>query len=364
MAKEQAQSSQQEVQAEEAIATEQPTITREPVDGDHTFDDLETQSVEFDPLFEDEDVTEAELMGEEPEPEADTKEPEVEKETAAPQPEGDKEEVTDEGKETLDDGGNKPPKGFVPIQALHQERGQRQMLSQEVQQLKEQLATLSQQKPLEDDQRKLDLDTDTEGFKVLSEEAFEELLEDDPVEAIKYERKLRSYEAQQASIAEAEKIQNESIARAIGMMTEAIPDLYDTNSDVNQKLTDFAAQKGFQDLDGLAVLTDPRTQVVPSGGSKPKPLGETAANLVVFLNNYFKEAQAFNDPNASNELKDSLKAEITKSLLQKIKSDSGTHVSLADLPGDSGNIGDSGDILTEEQFSKLSEAEQKRYLGG
>ena len=336
--------------AEEAISSEQ-AATPEPAAASDTMDvggQSEGQAVGFESLFE-ESVSDAELMGEEAEsetkeetvssPPKDEKEPETEPETKEDPPD-------DEGQE-------KPPKGFVPIQALHQERTQRQVLAQQLQQLQAQLDAAKTAKPEAEAQ-----DTDSD-FKVLSESEFNELLEEDPVEAIKYDRKLRSWETRQAEEANAAKAEQSIIDRSISMMVDTVPGLYDEGNDTNEQLTNFAAEHGFTDLNGLSIVTDPRTRVIPANGGKPQLLGETAAHFVTLLNDLFQSTK-----NGDKTKDSTLKAEATKELLSKLKqSPAGQHVSLGDIPG-----GDTIDVtagpMTEAQYAKMSAEDKRRYLGG
>ena len=256
----------------------------------------------------------------------------------------------------------KPPKGFVPIQALHQERGQRQLLTQEVQTLRAENTALKSGKVSEQEAES----AKEAEFEVLSEEDFNELLGDDPVEAIKYERKLRAHEAKQADQKKVADADTATIEQSLGMMATAIPGLYDTDSDVNQKLSDFAVEKGFADLDGLALVTDPRTKIIPTNGGNPQLLGDTAANLVIMLNTLFQEAGVSKEDPDNKELTEKLRGEITKELLAKIKKPAGAeHKSLGDIPGDAGSdLTLTGGPKTEADFAKLSEDDQQRLLGG
>jgi hypothetical protein len=353
----------EETTSQQAITTDVQAPTSEPASLDNISDaqpPAEGQSVTFEPLFDTESVSEAELMGEEGEPKDDQQKPSETKEEPATSPPKD-EKKQDESKEDSPTE-DKPPKGFVPIQALHQERGQRQMLTIEVQQLKSELEALKSGKT--EDQNAAPHDDD---FNVLSDEEFDALLEEDPVEAIKYDRKFRAYEARQAEKAKSERAERQLIDQSVGMMEEAVPGLYDQDSDVNQRLTEFAIEKGFADMDGLALVTDPRTKIVPHNGGKPRALGQTAAHFVVMLHNLFKEASLpKDDAGREKALMDRVKAEVTQELLGKIKQPTGAeHKSIADMPGDAGSdVLNLSGPLTEAAFANLSDADQRRLLGG
>lgn len=345
-------------QATPAVEAAQ-AATPEPASFDNTIDvsaESEAQATTgFEGLFDTENVSEAELMGEEGTPEQVTEPDPKPSETKGAEPSPAKDEkkadepVVEEGK---------PPKGFVPIQALHQERGQRQLLSQEMARIRSELEAIKSGKATAPDVPKPDLVGPE--FKVLSEAEFDALLEEDPVEAIKYDRKLRAHEAKEAQKAQSANQEQSLIERSIGMMAEAVPGLYDEGSDVNAKLSNFAVEKGFMDLDGLALVTDPRTRIIDANG-KPRMLGETASYLVVMLNNLFQEVSK---DDGNKALTEKIRAEVTKEVLSKITLPAGAeHHSIGDIPGDAGDTINLS-LLSEADFAKLSEADQRRLLGG
>ena len=342
----------EETASQTTEATPEPAAITDTVDAEGQS---EGQAVEHESLF-DEAVSEAELMGEEAGPATETKEAVSSPPKAAKETDPTPEAVTKE--EPPADGQEKPPKGFVPLQALQQERTQRQTLSTKVQQLEAQLAAAKDKadgvKPA---------DTTTDDFTVLSEEEFNSLVEEDPVEAIKYDRKLRAYEHTQAQKAEAAKSEQDIVDRSIGMMSEAVPGLYDQDNDANEQISAFATEKGFVDMDGLSLITDPRTRIIPVGGGKPRLLGETAAHLVTMLGNLFQESKNGKPIDNTAAVTEKVKAEVTKDLLSKLKQSQSGHMSLGDVPGDSGLDGLT-QPLTEEAYAKLSGADKRRYLGG
>jgi len=350
----------------EQAATPEPAAPEQTVSADAPSEAQAT--TKFDPLFDTESVSEAELRGEEP-PKADappepTPKPSETKEAgSSPPKDGKDEQPTEKATDEPGDAG-KPPKGFVSIKALHQERGQRQILSQELSRVRTELEQLrAGQKASPESTPAAEAVKEEPGFKVLSEAEFDALVEDDPVEAIKYDRKLRVYEAKQAQRQQAEQSENAVIEESIGMMAGAIPGLYDEASDINQRLSDFAVSNGFTDIDGLALVTDPRTKVIPANGGKPQPLGQAAAHLVLMLNNLFQAASK--SPDVKQKIEQSVREQVTKEVLSKIKQPSGAeHRSLGDIPGDAGDTAAPPTVLTEADFARLSEADQRRLLGG
>ena len=177
----------------------------------------ENAPVEFNSLFGgDEDVTEAELKGEEKpsqeeepasseslddeaKPDGESTEVKPDDESGmikAPDLTGDEETIKDgeiEGK-SVDGGEEKPdyskppPKGYVALPALQEER-------RNVQNLRAQVSTLQTQ--IEQDAQEVESkekEAEQEEFKVISDSEFEELLEEDPDAALLYEHKLRQHE--------------------------------------------------------------------------------------------------------------------------------------------------------------------------
>lgn len=316
---------------------------------------------EFPPLFEDEEEhSEEELIGEPEEA------PEGEEEAVTPPPEGEEEEPpekdAEEGKpeeegEPKDD---KPPAGYVPLAALHEERGKRQFLAQEIETLKQELQFLKESPPK--DQKP------EEEFRVLSDQEFQELLEDDPAEAILYDRRLRVYEAEQARKLEQERIEKEIVDRSAKAMLEVVPDLYDPNSTTNQELSKFAVEQGFNE-DYLPVLTDPRTKIIPPGADEPVLLGDVAVSQVKMLYNLYQKAKSSDRAAIEKEVTDRVTKEVTdrvtKEIMAKFKaSPAQEYQSLASVPGNGDEPFDITRNLTPAQVDKLTPAQRRVYLGG
>ena len=356
----------------EESAQEQETQTQEK----QNVDDLTREGPEpkdFPPLFDDEPegYTEAQLTGEDEEEEASGEEdnsetpPPSDDQTKSEDPKGDEKEddETKEEKEEEEGDAVKPPPGYVPLAALHEERGKRQLLSQEIDALKSEVQTLKQL-PLGEEKKT------EEEFKVLTDEEFAELLEDDPTEAILYDRKLRAYEAKQAAEAQRQAQEQVIIDRSVKAMTEVIPDIYDPQSSTNAELSKFALEQGFDEA-FLPVLTDPRTKVIPPGQTDPVLLGEAAVGQVKLLYSLYQQR--------NNDNRNALEAEIeakltpvitervTKELMSKIKTSDNNppgFTSLGEAPGAGDEPFDITKNLTAEQVDKLSPAKRRAYLGG
>ena len=340
---------------------------------DQTDEGPEAQ--DFPPLFEDESeaLTEEQLTGDEEALES-------EEEAASPPPEGDEkppeEKASEEGDDTppgdkppedkppedeaKEDG--KPPEGYVPLAALHEERGKRQYLSTELETLKAEIKELKDvpQAPKEGE------------FKVLSDKEFQDLLDEDPTEAILYDRRLRVHETGLSQKAEAQRADQAIIDQSARLMREAIPQIYDSNSTINNDLSKFAVEQGF-DEQYLPVLTDPRTKVIPPGSNEPVLLGDVAVGQVKMLYNLYQQKSNSGDRAAIDKeievavAKDRKETtdRVTKQIVAKFKATpTQDYHSIGDIPGGGDEPFDVSKTLTAAQVDKLSETQKRQYLGG
>ncbi len=223
----------------------------------------EMQNQNFEPLFEDErPFSEAELSG--------TDEEMPEKKEVESSPKEDKPEESE---------------GYAPHAALHETR----------EMLKEEKAA---RKDLEDKVDKLAAEKAEpepempDGFKVLTDLEFDELVDDDPQEALRYQVKLQKYEKQQAEAkkemgarqAQIDQVINQTVER----IEKAVPGLYDEDNSISKDLADFAINSGFKDENYLEVMTNPSTIIIPAGTNNPYLLGDGAASLIELLHNLHK----------------------------------------------------------------------------
>lgn len=335
----------------------------------------ETQ--DFPALFEDEteSLSEEDLTG-------DKETPESEKEAVPPPPEGDEppkdkppeeksekpekelEKKEEPAKEELDKDEpdkEKPPSGFVPLAALHEERGKRQYLSQEVDGLRQEILTL----------KETPKGTKSDGFKVLSDKEFEELLEENPTEAILYDRQLRVHEAGEVRKSDVQRADEAIINESTRAMREAVPQIYDPGSTINDDLTKFAVEQGF-DEQYLPVLTDPRTKIIPPGSDEPVLLGNVAVGQVKMLYNLYKRGDNSDRAAIDEEIAAAVKKDrkettdrVTKEVMAKFNATpSQEYHSLGDIPGSGDEPFDVSKDLSEKQIDDLPEAQRRRYLGG
>ena len=316
-------------------------------------------------FFVDEVVSDAELMGEDlAEGETNAGDQPGPDKTDKAQPKGDDDSVTGDDNENADtaaakaetddnkdanekDGGKKkPPEGFVPYQALNEERTKRQTLAQ-------------QNADLVAENEVLKANTDSEGeveeFKVLSDAEFDKLADNDPQEAIKYDRKLAAHQRETRR----QDAEQDQINVAADIIQQTVPGIYDEGSDSGMELGNFAVENGL-DPQFLTLLTDPRTKVIAEGSKGALLMGEGAASVVSLLNNL--RTKTGNLDSVKQEMEKSLRKTITAELITKFKGGNAAR-SILDVPGDAGDEMGSSGPLTEAQFSKLSPAEQEKLLG-
>jgi hypothetical protein len=202
-------------------------------------------------------------------------------------------------------------------------------------------------------------------FKELSDDEYDELVTTDYAKAQRYIKRLADYREAQHASAEQDR-QQRSISEAAQRnaatiintsreaMAQEVPGLYDQNSDINERLMTFAEQHGM-DGDLLAALTDPATVIVQRGAKSGAYLGRGAvATLRLIHNLYQGEAR----------IRGELTRSITEEVMGKVKTDAGVYKSLGDNPAQTTIPEDTGQIVTEDDFRNLSEADQRRLLGG
>lgn len=272
----------------------------------------------------------------------------------------------------------KPPKGYVPKQALDEERTRRKELSTKLQELEQQITALQQgsvpgqQQSQEASQQE---DPEFKDFQVLSDQEFDKLINDDPVEAIKYQNKLMRYRDRQreqhVSKARQEVVQQREqalVQEAAQAMAEAAPGIFDENSTVKQDLSKFAQENGFGS-EYLSYMTDPRTRIIPPGQSEPVVVGRGAAELVGMINNAYQKT-ASSDPETlrsqvRQEVEQELREKITQELTEKFKGQAAPQSpGLGDAPpAGSDTPVDTKKVYTEDEWMSLSAEARAKILG-
>lgn len=324
------------------------------------------------PFFE-EEVSEAELMGEEAPPEEEAKEKPKDEEVATEsgKPEEKPQEKPEEKPETGKD--EKPPTGYVPKGALAEEREKRKEAQQEIERLRKELEGKKEEIPAEREKELLKSLGIPEDFKVLSEDEEDALMEEDLFSYNKYQRNLRKYERATVDVAQRQRIEKDLVAKsdqivsgAVRRMEEAVPGIHEENSEINKNLTEFAVSHGF-DAEYLNALTDPKTMFLPAGATSPMYLGDGAAAVVEFIHGLYRSSS---DNKSQEKLEKEVTERLTKEITERVTADlmkkfktSGkeTFKSLGEAPG---SMDVSTGKFTEKEFSKMTEDEQRAALGG
>jgi len=323
--------------------------------------------------------------------EADKGKPPGEKEKPAdPKPKGDEKDVKppekDETKEAKPDEADPdytkpPPKGYVPLPAVQQEREENTRvrtenrgLQAQVTQLQGEVETLKTKQPV------AGTEDEFKDFKVLSNKEFEDLNNDDPDAAAAYTYKyVRFNQFQNVNArkqqADSDLKRNESaiVQGAYDRMKTAIPDIENDNSEIVDKLIDFAVGQGF-DENYLGILTHPETRIIPVGNKNSYVLGPGAASLIDMITKFHQLSQS--DPEklrsditaeVEKDLRGTIEKEVrekvTQELLSKLKENPDEFRSIDTVPGAETTVGDKT-FISEVDYAKYSEAERERLLSG
>lgn len=176
------------------------------------------------------------------------------------------------------------------------------------------------------------------GFKVLSDEEFEQLRDEDPDEAIVYLRKegqFQAYNKKRRTEQEyTQAFEHQVLEDAWERIAEVIPNALERDRPEVQEaiteLNEFALENGLTDQQ-LAILTNPSTRVIVKGSDgreRVAMLGDTAAAVVKLIGKYHKAVKPMGRTSPSPQP--------TKQ---------------------------SGEY-TEDEWGKLPEAERRSLLGG
>lgn len=364
-------------------------ITIIPKDADFIDEDKPDKG-DYKPLFDEEAIlTEAQLSGDEEElPEEKVKGEEPKEQPADQKAEEEKQAAKEleekkakeeaeakskeeaEAKAAKEKTEKKPPDGYVPHEALHEtrellkkEKAARKALEEKVEKL---VAEKEVPEPIMPD-----------GFKVLTDLEFDELTEDDPQAAIRYQAKLLKYESKKIAekdlMREQQREAESIVMSSVDRIEKAVPGIYDGEQSIAKDLADFAIKSGFKDEAFLEVMTNPATVVIPAGTNKRILLSNGAASMIEMLHN-IHTSSAEDKKVDTEKMREEIRAEerksltesITKELLTKLKPE---HVpsdfrSIEDLPSSQDTPVSSNKQYTEAEWAKLSEEEQIRLLGG
>lgn len=253
--------------------------------------------------------------------------------------------------------------------ALHEERMRRKELAGELEKLKAEIADIKAgKKPAEEGE-----EGESQEFKVLSDEEYETLVDEDPVEAMKYMNRLRRHERDQVEKGKKDTETDDVIMRAGARMATSVPGLFDEDKKVATDLVAFCKDNGLSQ-DALAVISDPGTRIQlrdDKGRFKSSvPLGEAAAEFTEFVYKLRSTAGSVTKDSVKAEVKAELEKEYAekheafkKEIIEKFKTNPSTaYRDLGDVPG-SADSAHSG-MLSESQMARMSKEEQRKYLGG
>lgn len=265
---------------------------------------------------------------------------------------------------------SKPPKGFVPLEALREVRGENKFLKQQLVSLQEQVSQLATQKPAADGETQAPAENPFADFVVLTDAEYAALADESPSEALVYMNKLVAFKDYKRNEADQAKAQIETEAYLAGIfertnaaMEEAVPGLFDENSGAMAELREFAENVGF--TEDLFYLTNPATKVILPGESEPLVLGEHAASIIKMLakaRSTIKDVKSTTVDEAA--LRARITAEVEQEILAKIKA-GGQFKSLNALPPSHTTQPSSSDrVLSEAELAKLSAVELEAYLSG
>jgi len=357
--------------------TEQGTLDESQLkDGDDILKDEPSRVEDAGPLFGEEGVDgtddEADAVGKE-------KEPGSEEDAAAAQPEGDKkptvEEKAEKEKAAAEKEVEKPPAGYVEIAALKEARAQlkdtREEYKREIDSLRREIASMQAALPREETPE----DKQWKDFKLLSKEEFQDLADENPIDAIKYQQDQREYEKYQEKLKAAEYEEQRQVEEdrkvvegTIAKIKEEVPGIYDKDSEIRGSLTEFAVESGIGKT-ALGIITDPATLVLPPGAEQPVLLGEHAAEVVRMIHKVYGLTKGGpSRESMKKEIEKELRATIEKETLAKFKDGSlgEEFKDIGEIP--SGEPPDE-DIFgktdfTEEQWARLPASRRKTLLGG
>lgn len=325
-----------------------------------------TEAVEIDVMASQgiEDISDADLRGEEVSEDKTDEVAKDEETTEVKEEETNEEtEVTEEVSANSEPETKETPKGYVPLEAVHQARGEIKYLKEQLHAVQNQVQSL-QSKPTEKEAEVPDT------FEVLTDDEFEFLAEDDPTQAAIYLRNLNVHESLQRDAEQSERQReefNRDYEAIIGTSVEAIekvvPGIYDEGSEAGQELMDYGESIGF--TDEMYYLTDPTTKIILAGESEPLLLGEQAAEILGML----VTAKSKSVPQDSTELEAKLRTEITAELMQKFKTpDSEEFRGLNQVPKSDSETPEpssyTGKVLTTDQLLMLTDKELDAYLAG
>ena len=321
--------------------------------------------------------SESELMGEEDSQENNTADPgstettkpeEKKPEDGEKKPEeGEKKpEESEQKPEEKPEDKTKPPKGFVPVAAVHEARNELREVRNELKEARAKLADY--------ESGKVQKEAEFADFKVLTQDELAELTKEEPAEALLYINKLQEYkdfQREQEAKTRQEEADKESLnqiyQRANLAMEEAVPGIFEESGEVMNEVRDFAESIGF--TEDMFYLTNPATRIILPDEDTPYVLGEQAADILKLLVGVKKMLSDAKQANTATVDEAALRAKITEeveaSLLTKMKAGP-QFKSLHALQKETEELPEEnyGNNVSEAEFASWPKEKQDRWLAG
>ena len=246
---------------------------------------------------------------------------------------------------------SKPPKGFVSLKALHEERRARQGLQDEIQELRDALENQ------DNGEKEFDPSSTLDGeLEILTKEEYDTLNEEDPIAAMQYKLDLREHKDQQRQIKANQQAMVDSIRSGFDKVLEELPEIAEDENTVAEDIEDFASERGIDSKVFLA-MANPNTMIVENG--RQRPLGTDAADFLLLLHRTMKSQK-----DMKGTLEEDIRKDVEAELLEKFKKDQSNFKSLEDAPASSeapeGGLAE----FTEDSFRKMSEKDREEALRG
>ena len=259
----------------------------------------------------------------------------------------------------------KPPPGFVPHEALQQERHKVKSLKAEIQKLQAEHEKLKAPKTEPEEFK---------DFKVRTTEEYKQLLEADSDAAslylYNYNRYLEhqnSIQRQQTAEKQASDAEKSLVIEGATEIEKIVPGFYRDKDPETDSLAKFAVSNGFEP--GLLYdMSNPATKIIAANGDK-YVLGAGAAQLVKMIKNTF--AAIGKIPNESDirksieaELRPKIESEVQAMAIAKLKGQDAFHSLDSATSSSEKKIKSSTGAISEKDYANLSQAEQAALLGG
>lgn len=296
----------------------------------------------------------------------------------APKPDAEDDKPAADDDKPAEDGktDGKPPKGYVPTQALQEERRFRQDGDKKIADLQ---AELSKTKELlagrKEGDPPIDLDNPFRDFKVLSAEEEAEL-KNSPVDYVDYmdkKGKFEKYQEEENTRIESNKQEaSRIIGASMNTIESEIPGFY-TKPELREQAATFAADNGLP-LESLLIVSNPGVQLYDPEVEGTVILGDVAADVMTFINRtqgkiaeLEKRAPA-DEATLTKDIETRLRKELTEEFAGHFKNATSESEfrSLAEVTEADSSKPDGKKpgfrVLSEDELGKLSAEQREAYM--